>query len=161
MIFEEEQRFTQWWLWVILISVGILPIVGVYKQVLLGEPFGNNPMSNTGLIIFMVCMLLFVGLFRLMKLKTVINKNGIEISFSPFLKRAFKWEEITYYEIVNYGFVGGWGIRLGTTYGTVYNVKGNKGLALQLKNGKKYLIGTQKEHELKRLIDKMPFKNEL
>ena len=161
MIFEEEQRFTQWWLWVILISVGILPIVGVYKQVLLGEPFGNNPMSNTGLIIFMVCMLLFVGLFRLMKLKTVINKNGIEISFFPFLKRAFKWEEVTSYEIVNYGFVGGWGIRLGTTYGTVYNVKGNKGLALQLKNGKKYLIGTQKEHELKRLIDKMPFKNEL
>ena len=155
MIFEEEQRFTQWWLWVILISVGILPIVGVYKQVLLGEPFGNNPMSNTGLIIFMVCMLLFVGLFRLMKLKTVINKNGIEISFSPFLKRAFKWEEVTNYEIVNYGFVGGWGIRLGTTYGTVYNVKGNKGLALQLKNGKKYLIGTQKEHELKRLIDKI------
>lgn len=54
--------------------------------------------------------------------------------------------------LVNYGFVGGWGIRLGTKYGTVYNTKGNKGLFILLNNGKKYCIGTQKEDELREII---------
>ena len=39
-------------------------------------------------------------------------------------------------KIVNYGFVG-YGIRLGSQYGTIYNVNGNKGFAIELSNGKK------------------------
>lgn len=57
-------------------------------------------------------------------------------------------------KVVNYGFVGGWGIRLWTAYGTVYNIKGNKGLAIELFNGEKFLIGTQKENELKIIVEK-------
>lgn len=49
---------------------------------------------------------------------------------------------------VNYGFVGGWGIRPWTRYGTVYNTRGQEGLAIELKNGKKFLIGTQNQAEL-------------
>ena len=52
------------------------------------------------------------------------------------------------YQIVDYGFVGGWGIRMGTKYGTVYNTRGKTGLALTLLNGTRYCIGTQKEGEL-------------
>ena len=48
--FKEEQKFTQWWLWVILIPIGILPIFGIYKQLILGEKFGDKPMSDLGLI---------------------------------------------------------------------------------------------------------------
>ena len=44
--------------------------------------------------------------------------------------------------------MGGWGIRLWTKYGTVFNIKGKKGLAIELYSGKKFLIGTQKEIEL-------------
>ena len=58
-------------------------------------------------------------------------------------------------EIVNYEFVGGWGIRLWTKYGTVYNTKGDKGLAIELQNGKKFLIGTQKATELSKIIEKV------
>ena len=152
--FKEEQKFTQWWLWLILIPVGILPFVGVYKQIILGEPFGDNPMSNLGLIIFSVIMILLLGLFAVMKLKTKIDDNEIQMSFFPFLKKKTKWSEIKKAEVVNYGFLGGWGIRLCTKYGTVYNIKGNKGLAIELMNGKKYLIGTQKETELNEIIKK-------
>ena len=64
------------------------------------------------------------------------------------------WKEIKKVEIVTYGFVGGWGIRLWTKYGTVYTIKGNKGLAIELLNGKKFLIGTQKETELNKIVEK-------
>ena len=133
--------------------VGMLPIIGIYKQIILEEPFGDNPMSDLGLIVFSVFIFLLFGLFILMKLKTKINNDKIEMSFFPFIKKTIKWNEIKKVEVINYGFVGGWGIRH-PKYGKVYNIKGNKGLAIELLNGKKYLIGTQKETELKEVIKK-------
>lgn len=76
------------------------------------------------------------------------------MSFFPFVKKTTKWTDMKKAEVINYGFVGGWGIRLRTKYGTVYNIKGNKGLAIELLNGKKYLIGTQKETEMYEIVKK-------
>ena len=152
--FKEEQKFTQWWfIWLLIVLIGTIPIYGIYKQLILGEEFGNNPMSDTGLIVFSVLMFALIGLFGLLKLKTTIDENEIRMSFFPFVKKKIKWDEIKNAEVVNYGFVGGWGIRVATKYGTVYNVRGNKGLAIELTNGKKFLIGTQKEAELTRAIE--------
>ena len=153
--FKENQRFTQWWLWLILIIIGIIPFIGIIKQIFLKESFGSKPMSDNGLItysIFSLALLVFVGII---KLKTTINKESIEMRFFPLTKKTIKWNEIQSAKVLNYGFVGGWGIRLWTGYGTVYNIKGNKGLALELKNGKKLLIGTQKESELKEFITQL------
>ena len=153
--FKEEQKFNQWWLWLILILMGVLPIIGIYKQLILGEKLGDNPMSDISLLIFSIIMFSLVGLFLIMKLKTSIDKNGINMHFFPFIKKSVDWQQIKNVKVVNYGFVGGWGIRLWTKYGTVYNVKGDKGLEIVLKSGKKFLIGTQKETELSTIIEKM------
>lgn len=142
-IFTEKQRFTQWWIWLIFIVIGLFTGYGVYKQLVLQEPFGNNPMSNIGLLIFSGFILGIILLFFIMQLKTTINEQGITMHFRPFTRKQIAWEEITKLEVLDYGFVGGWGIRLWTNYGTVYNIKGSKGLALELKDGKKLLIGTQ------------------
>lgn len=99
-------------------------------------------------------------MFMFIRLKTVIDNEKIQISFFPFTRKNVKWDDIESVKIVDYGFVGGWGIRLGTKYGTVYNIKGSKGLAIELKNGKKFLIGTQKEKELNNIIyEMMPASN--
>lgn len=152
--FKEEQKFTQWWLWLILLPIGLLPIIGIYKQIILGEPFGDKPMPDIGLIIFTIFIFSLLGLFKVMKLKTNIDNDKIEMSFFPFVKKTTKWTDMKKAEVINYGFVGGWGIRLRTKYGTVYNIKGNKGLAIELLNGKKYLIGTQKETEMYEIVKK-------
>lgn len=152
--FEEEQKFNQWWLWIFLIPLGILPLFGIYKQLVLEEPFGDNPMSDLGLIVFTVLIYIFLAFLYLIKLSTHIDENGIQMRFFPLVKKDFKWKDIKNVQVITYGFVGGFGIRLWTKYGTVYNVKGNKGLAIELNNGKKYLIGTQKETELKTVIKK-------
>ena len=152
--FKEEQKFTKWWLWLILLPIGLMLIIGIYKQIFLRESFGDKPMSDIGLIIFTIFIFSLLGLFILMKMKTKIDHDKIELIFYPFVNKTTKWTEIKKAEVVNYGFVGGWGIRFSTKYGTVYNIKGNKGLAIELLNGKKYLIGTQKDTEIKEILKK-------
>lgn len=48
------------------------------------EKFGDNPMFDLGLIIFSIFIFLLIGLFLIMKLKTSIDKNGIQMIFFPF-----------------------------------------------------------------------------
>jgi len=150
--YKEEQKFRQWWFWLIITIIGMIPIYGVYKQLIFGEKFGNNPMSDLGLIIFSIMMFVLIVLFLNIKLTTSIDENGISMRFAPFVTKRIQFSEIRKAEVVNYGFVGGWGIRFGTQYGTIYNISGNKGLAIELINGKKILIGTQKESELRRIL---------
>lgn len=152
IVFKEIQKFTQWWLWFILIGITMIPVFGIYKQIFLGETFGDKPMSDIGLILFLGFMLLFLFLFWTLKMITIIDENSISIKFFPLANKKIEWREVQTAEIVNYGFVGGWGVRLGTKYGTVYNTAGNKGLALILNNGKKICIGTQQEEELKKVV---------
>jgi len=153
--FKGEQKFTQWWLWLILIGIGIIPVFGVYKQLIIGEKFGDKPMPDFGLILFCVFSFSLIAMFWLIRLKTDIDENGIRMNFFPFAKKRVFWKEVKSAEIVNYGFVGGWGVRLWTKYGTVYNTNGNKGLAIELVNGGKFLIGTQKETELNEIVTRV------
>lgn len=151
--FSEQQKFTQWWIWLILIGVAVNPIYGLYMQIYLGEQFGDKLMSNFGLFFYLILSFLVLILFLVMKLNTTINSDGIQMSFFPFKTKKVNWAEIKNVEVINYGFVGGWGIRLWTKYGTVYNIRGNKGVFIELKNGTKFLIGTQRGEEMKMAIN--------
>lgn len=150
--FKEVQKYTFWWLWVTLIALALIPIYGIYKQLILGEQFGNNPMSDLGLIIFSISIFAIVLLFLVMALITEIDDEGIRLIFFPFVRRSVKWSEIKSAEIITYRSMGR-GIISGTKYGTIYNTKGNIGLAIVLKDGKKLCIGTQKTEALKELLE--------
>lgn len=149
--FKEEQQFTQWWLWVLLIAIGAFPVFGLYQQLVLGQKFGDKPMSDFGLIVFTVFVIGIIAMLRFATLKTEIDAYQFRITFSPFTKRKVQWQEVESAKIIKYGFVG-WGIRLWTPYGTVYNTSGNMGLAIKLKNGKRFLVGTQKAKELEEIV---------
>lgn len=152
--FKETQRFTQWWLWVILIAFDLFAVYLIYSHFVIDKPIGDHPLPSWGVLLYVVFTFALFALFVTMRLETTINRSGIYINFFPLISKHIPWESIASAEMVDYGFVGGWGIRLGTKYGTVYNVKGNLGLALRLKTGKKLCIGTQKAEELKRVIEK-------
>lgn len=155
IVFEEKQRFSHWWIWLLLIGTTLIPIYGLYQQVVLGIPFGNNPMSDWGLVLFLILMLAFDAFFFMMHLRTRIDETSIKFELYPLVKREIRWETVESAEIANYGYAGGWGIRSGTKYGTVYNARGNKGLALKLRNQKKLCLGTQKEGELKAFLERI------
>ena len=153
-MFQEQQLFNQWWVWIIIIGVAIIPLIGIYYQATTGNSFGNNPLSNEGLAIAFIPLFGLVIFMKTIELKTKITPKSIHIHFFPLVRKKIDWEEVAKAAVVDYGFVGGWGIRLFTSYGTVYNIRGRFGLALELKSGKKLLIGTQKPEALKTFIKK-------
>jgi hypothetical protein len=71
--FQEEQKFTQWWLWIILIGIGTLPVFEIDKRLSSREKVGINPMSDLGLILFCLAIFSLIGLFWFMRLKTEIS----------------------------------------------------------------------------------------
>ena len=155
--FTEKQRFKQWWLWLILFGLLCIPLYGIIKQLVFHVPFGSKPLSDIGLLAFGLGMLLFCIFFRIMLLSTIINKKFILIRFYPFVSKQILWHDISEASLITYGFVG-YGIKLWTPYGTVYNIAGRWGLSLLLKNGKKYLVGTQKPDEIRIVLEKIKLK---
>lgn len=51
ILFEEKQRFRLIWLWIILLSIDAFLLYGMLRQVVNGQQFGSNPISNTGLLV--------------------------------------------------------------------------------------------------------------
>lgn len=160
-IFAERQRFTQWWLWVLLAGINGLVIYGAVYQLSTGKPFGNNPASDGVLIWTVVFSLSITALFFVFKLETKISKEGVEVRFFP-LRRKFKlypWSSVakaytrTYSPIREYG---GWGVRYRFSgNGKALNVSGNRGLQLVMHDGSELLIGTQRQQEIDAILSKL------
>lgn len=112
-----------------------------------------NPWIVLGIMILnslVALMMLFT------KLKTSYNDTGIELTYFPLIikKKIIPWSDVEYAYVRQYAPIreyGGWGLRYGKK-GKAYNTKGNMGLQLEMKNGKKLLIGTQKPEELRLYI---------
>lgn len=144
--FYEKQYFRQAWILIIILLINAIWVLDFGYRIFYDIPLGDKPMPITGLIVFAV---ICVGLSTLLitaKLETEIRKEGIYIRFTPFhlSKKFFEWENIENYQVDEYKPLrefGGWGIRYSLSgAGTAYNVVGNKGLKLTLKNGKKVVI---------------------
>ena len=104
--FKEVQRFSNL-IWLLLVPIGILILYGAVKQLGFGEPFGDNPMSDVGLILTAFLVLSIALLFLLLRLETTINEEHIHFRFFPFVSRTILWKDIESAEVLKYGFVSG------------------------------------------------------
>jgi hypothetical protein len=149
--FEEKQRFTQWWLWLILLAACTIP----YVPILLGLDAKTD--QWLGLLAMSVLLFFVVGLLFLIQLKTKVDELGIHYQFIPFhfKQKTILWQDIKSAEVRKYEPLkeyGGWGIKGFSKKNRAFNVKGNMGLQLVLKTGDKILLGTQKEEDLKGIL---------
>lgn len=153
-LFEEKQQFRQLGLWALL-AVTLLPITGVLiYQMITGREVGNNPAPNIVLVLLSLFVVLPVLLgFYFARLTTRISGEGIFFGFNfPFGElNKISWAEVQECKVIRYGFVG-LGYHLSATYGTVYNIKGNKGLHIVKKDGSQFLIGTGRPDELRAVL---------
>lgn len=146
--FTERQRFTQWWLWAILVGPTVLFWYGAVRQLVLGMPWGNRPAPD--FVLFLIWLLggvLLPGLILLIHLRTEVRDDGVYLRFAPFHRRYVSWRFAEISEIAPRDYsplreFGGWGVRVGAS-GMAYNVKGNKGIQITLRTGRRVLIGTQ------------------
>ena len=151
--FQETQRFTQWWMWIFALIPAGIGLYGCYVQLYLGIPFGDKPMSDVGLILFTLLGAGFGGFLGLHKLTTTVSSATLTVQFFPYTHRKISLEDIEEWSVIPYDFVGGWGVRLWTKYGTVYNVQSGMGLFIIPKNKKRFLVGTQQAEALKRAME--------
>jgi hypothetical protein len=167
--FKEEQKFDQVWfrlvIWFSCITVVVIFGWGLYQQLILKKPWGDNPTPDGALILTTVFVVfIMAGITWLafsMKLITEVIEQGFRYRFPPLIRRfkTIPKSMIAEYQVRKYspvGEFGGWGIRLGTMgRGRAYNVKGNMGLQLKLQNNKRMLFGTQRPDALRAAMDKM------
>jgi len=164
LLFLEIQRFQEYWFWILLFSSMIIETAifgpAMYQQLSLGKPWGNHPFSDADLIVFVGIVVLVTALilffFSKARLITEVRMDGLFIRFHPFhstylripLENVLNIQAVTYRPLLDYG---GWGIRIGWKK-KAYNVSGNRGVMIQLNNGKSILIGSQKPDDLVQAI---------
>ena len=144
-LFEENQKFTQWWLWVILLSFPIMSF----------GPFDENEI-NINYVLIGFALPLF---FYLFELRIKVSAEGLHYQFFPFhLKtHTIKLEDIEKHKAMQYTPIkeyGGWGIKYGFK-GKAYNVSGNKGVKIFLNNGLNIMFGSQKYNELAKALKRV------
>jgi len=145
ILFEEKQKFNQWWLWIILLVFPLLSIM----------PFNGDGINYNYVLIGIAIPLMFY----FFELRTFVTKEGLHYQFFPFhlKKHLIKLDEIEKIEALQYkplGDYGGWGIRYGFK-GKAYNVSGNKGVKVHLTNKRNILFGSQKHNELAQILKKI------
>lgn len=158
ILFSEKQQFRQWWIWLLLVGLNAPFAAGVIKQIGLGQPFSDDPMTNTQLICATITVALLTIFIFSIRLETQIRPDGIYVQFYPFhfKYRYYSWSSLRKSYVRQYsplGEYGGWGLRLGGFgNGKAFNISGNKGLQLEFTTGEKLLIGTNKPEELNSVL---------
>ncbi|MDO9255572.1 MAG: hypothetical protein Q7U54_08680 [Bacteroidales bacterium] len=169
LLYREEQSFRQTIaLWLMLATIILLVGgfgVGFYQQLYLGRPYGEEPMSNNGLIwssivSFVVVSTIFIFILN-GSLVTEIWSDGIRYKFTPLIRkmRHIPLDEIIDVKVEKYKPIvefGGWGWRRRLlTRKTAYNVSGTIGIRVTLKNRSQIVFGTHQQEEMKRAVEKM------
>lgn len=163
-IFKETQQFNQWWLIVLMIFVLLTSFYSIFQE------YQNLDKSDGGRIIALIITIIIILIVNIiifsLKLKTRIDEKGITYQFFPIhLKsKIIAWSDLNKCYVRKYSPIkeyGGWGLRGGwrksnklgiRTSGRAYNVKGNNGIQLEFKDGRKLLFGTQELEKAKQVL---------
>ncbi len=151
--FSETQRFTQRWIAVLvsLMALGIWAMA--LSRFVFHRPQGAGTVDDALLAFTWVLVGMGVPLlFLTMELVVEVRRDGLYVRFAPFHRRprVFLWQDIAEFRARRYRPIrefGGWGIRWGRS-GRAYNVRGDRGLQLVLRDGRRLLIGSQRAEEL-------------
>jgi hypothetical protein len=154
--FHEVQRLTQWWVRLVVLVVAALGWWAFVVQILLGRPWGDRPAPDW--MIWLIFLLIGIGLpalILLAKLVVTVDDTFVRIRWIPFAWRTIRLADVesanarTYRPIREYG---GWGVRWSPGRGMAWNASGDRGVQVDLANGKTLLIGSQRAGELEAAI---------
>jgi hypothetical protein len=151
ILFSEKQKIRAWWLWLMLLAAWLLFVVGAYRQLVQGIPFGDQPLPNEGLIFFCLFMTAINLFIYSMSLETKADRRQLYVHFFPFVRRQIPWHNIAEAEAIRLYF-SGIGLRLTLRHGWAYIMGGSGGVAVTLKTGERFFVGSQRHEELEAVI---------
>lgn len=154
--FQEVQYFHQRWRLALLAGLVTVFLYGCYRQVVRGEPWGNQPVSNALLVMMTLALAALIYWLLKMHLVTEVRDREVYVHFMLFWKpRRLPFSAILSVEPVTYRPIeqfGGRGIRRGR-HGWAYTVSGDRGVQLTLAGGEQLLVGSQRPEELAAAIE--------
>ncbi len=162
-VFSETQKIrTLWILPVLLIFVGTLVFLwyGLYRQLVLGHPFGSHPAPNAFLIVIVVLetvvSFLICAFIASMKLVVEAHTEGLRVHFFPIKKLRIPYASIARLEARDYRPVkeyGGWGVKFSWSHkARAFTMSGHRGVELFLNNGERVMVGSQRADELASIL---------
>ena len=151
-VFREQQRFRQWWLWLIVVGPAVLAWWLFIQQVIEGRPLGQHPAPDW--LAWILWVAIGLGLpffFSRMSMVVEVFDEEVRIRYRPLARRTIPLAEIERVEARTYNAIkdyGGWGIKGWSKAKMAYNVSGNRGVELTLRNGQSVMLGSQRADEL-------------
>ncbi len=162
VLFEETQSLGRWWTWLLVApaGAGLVAIFGygMWKQLVRGEVWGQNPLTNAELA-WVGSLSIAIGTLSLVllaraRLETVLTRNALSVRLWPLRARSILLREIRSFTAREYRPIvefGGWGIR-GSRRNRAYNAFGREGVQLELTDDTRILVGSQRARELERAL---------
>jgi len=139
--FVEKQRLPLWIMALLLFCQ--IPIIFIFYK---------EPIILCYFIMFLILTTVFLWFFCSMQ--THINSDGIYVKM--IFKKYFDWKDVEKAYVRKYkplSEYGGWGYKINIiSKNGAINMRGNIGLQLELKNGKRILIGTQRPQEIDEIL---------
>lgn len=150
--FSEVQKFRQIWIQMLLgLGFGLLLSAFVYQLIMQEQLFSFSSLTLVGVVLSGFTILVYRS-----HLDTKIDRRGIQYRFFPFqlTHRQISWEQVDEVYIREFDALieyGGWGARY-SNRGNAYIVSGKYGLQMEVADGRRVLISTQRPIELEKLI---------
>ena len=94
-LFREEQRFTQWWLWVLVILPAGLAWWPFVQQVIGGQPVGQHPAPYW--LVWVIWLVIGIGLpllFGRVSMVVEVFDDAVLVRYRPFARRTITLAEI-------------------------------------------------------------------
>ncbi len=162
VVYREEQYF-DWWVYALFAAWEAGAVFMIYLYLVHGHLPGGDAGALSGLSLGLVGasavsfpLLLVVGFLRM---TTEVMPTDVRVWFGwiPTYRRFVAIGDVRKIEVVQYRPIldyGGWGIRGGRDGERVLNARGNRGVRLDLADGTRLLIGSQRPEALAVAIER-------
>ena len=152
--FVESKKLNHWAVQVFLVLLLGFSVYALVLQIFTEATFANKDIPNWVLGLGILLLLGLIASFASLKLETRVNQEGIKVTFGILANETWSWSEIKKAQPISFSFQG-FGKRKNPKYGTVLSTGAKQGLAIELKNGKKWLVDVQDQRELIKVLKQL------
>ncbi len=142
MYFTETQNIQHFWIRLVLIFEIIVFSGIIYRQLIMGKPFGYYPVTNSGLIILSILMTIPVVILFFSKIRITVSREEISYRMLPLglFQYRIKRQQLKHFSIET---------RNPGKNNEIY------GLKLILKNGKSLFLPSRVPRQMYQAIQQM------
>jgi hypothetical protein len=157
-LFVEYQRFTQWYLSVLLL-VPVAISIGMMAFFLSRISVWSRQLHM--LLVALALPLATPILFLAMRMNVVLTGERLTVRFFP-VRRRVALEDVTSFRVITYTIrdFGGWGIKWARDRSMVLNVSGNRAIRINRRSGKSLIIGTQRAEDFAAALEDLGVQRE-